>query len=634
MPDPPRAAGRNPGVSLRARIPHVGSGTRRRLASAALAASLLAADVVLIALILNPGVGLVGEAIPLLGALFLPWFVALSGLYLLLLVLIGVWRSPLSSARPPVEGLPWYPLLAWISVTGAALLFSYNLLGYRDSIPVASVHALQGSALALALASLALVGVGGHALLFPWRRRGTTGAVTVLASAVALVVPLALRPEPVRAADPVPLSTESVAPRRRVTLVGVDGIGARQLREGMAGGRLPEFGALLERGSFVPLATLQPALGPPVWTSIATGRWPRDHGVKSFVTYRLLGGRAVYELLPRGSGVRTLERAGLVSSAPVTAASRRSPALWTALNAFGIQTGVVRFWGTHPPEPVQGFMLSNYFHLLRSDPARVRSTLFPPDLAAEVAARGVSPADVEGAVVSDFLDTDPPAPPGGERWERELVERALAPDLTYRRAAEVLRSAYDPPFFAIYFYGADVVGHAFTRFARPEDFGGVSAASARRYGHVVDRYTAFLGAWIGEQAAALGPDDVLLVVSGYGMEAVSPWRRLVSAATGAPDASGTHSGGPPGFLIAVGSGVRSGAVLEPASVLDVAPTVLHLMGLPVARDMDGHVITGILDPVVAARQPVTYIPSYASLAVTALTADPAADLPPLMDDRP
>jgi arylsulfatase A-like enzyme len=80
--------------------------------------------------------------------------------------------------------------------------------------------------------------------------------------------------------------------------------------------------------------------------------------------------------------------------------------------------------------------------------------------------------------------------------------------------------------------------------------------------------------------------------------------------------------------------VRRGAELEAASVLDVAPTVLHLMGLPVARDMDGRVLTGLLAPDVAARQPVTYIPSYASLAVTAPTADPAADLPALLDDRP
>ena len=53
-----------------------------------------------------------------------------------------------------------------------------------------------------------------------------------------------------------------------------------------------------------------------------------------------------------------------------------------------------------------------------------------------------------------------------------------------------------------------------------------------------------------------------------------------------------------------------------ASVLEVAPTILYLMGLPVARDMEGIVLTGMLDPSFGRRHPVTYIPSYESLAVT------------------
>ena len=88
------------------------------------------------------------------------------------------------------------------------------------------------------------------------------------------------------------------------------------------------------------------------WTTVFTGRLPRDHGVKSFAAYRLRGSPTVYELLPKGALVTLLERASLVSTSPVTAASRKRLALWNALNAFGIQAGVVRFWGTHPPEHV------------------------------------------------------------------------------------------------------------------------------------------------------------------------------------------------------------------------------------------------------------------------------------------
>ena len=51
-----------------------------------------------------------------------------------------------------------------------------------------------------------------------------------------------------------------------------------------------------------------------------------------------------------------------------------------------------------------------------------------------------------------------------------------------------------------------------------------------------------------------------------------------------------------GVLIAHGPAFRTGASPEGASLLDVAPTVLHLLGVPVPDDMDGRVLTEILDP--------------------------------------
>jgi predicted AlkP superfamily phosphohydrolase/phosphomutase len=51
-----------------------------------------------------------------------------------------------------------------------------------------------------------------------------------------------------------------------------------------------------------------------------------------------------------------------------------------------------------------------------------------------------------------------------------------------------------------------------------------------------------------------------------------------------------------GILIAWGSGIRSKLQLriKGARILDLAPTVLHLMGLPVPEDMDGRVLTEAL----------------------------------------
>jgi predicted AlkP superfamily phosphohydrolase/phosphomutase len=45
----------------------------------------------------------------------------------------------------------------------------------------------------------------------------------------------------------------------------------------------------------------------------------------------------------------------------------------------------------------------------------------------------------------------------------------------------------------------------------------------------------------------------------------------------------------PGILMMQGRGIKRGS-LPQASLLDVAPTVLHLLGLPVPKDMDGRVL--------------------------------------------
>ncbi len=50
----------------------------------------------------------------------------------------------------------------------------------------------------------------------------------------------------------------------------------------------------------------------------------------------------------------------------------------------------------------------------------------------------------------------------------------------------------------------------------------------------------------------LGPEDVLLVVSGFGMEPVGLGKRALARILGQPDVSGTHESAPDGFLLAYG----------------------------------------------------------------------------------
>jgi hypothetical protein len=65
-----------------------------------------------------------------------------------------------------------------------------------------------------------------------------------------------------------------------------------------------------------------------------------------------------------------------------------------------------------------------------------------------------------------------------------------------------------------------------------------------------------------------------------------------------------------GVVIGHGPGVRKGERVADASLLDVAPTALHLLGLPVGADMDGVVMTQLFETSWNAARPVQAIASY------------------------
>ena len=68
--------------------------------------------------------------------------------------------------------------------------------------------------------------------------------------------------------------------------------------------------------------------------------------------------------------------------------------------------------------------------------------------------------------------------------------------------------------------------------------------------------------------------------------------------------SGHHR--PEGVVILSGAGVRAGAQLKKASILDLAPTILHALELAVPRDLDGRVLSEAFEETSPAARPVTH----------------------------
>lgn len=118
--------------------------------------------------------------------------------------------------------------------------------------------------------------------------------------------------------------------------------------------------------------------------------------------------------------------------------------------------------------------------------------------------------------------------------------------------------------------------------------------------------------------AHLGP-DLTVVLTDWKYRTIGlhdfTTHRVVSPAFGP---TGDHR--MDGILLASGPAFRVGATPRNAELLDIAPTVLHLLGIPVPEEMDGRVLTEILDPSVI---PID-VPVHASALVPTATAATAA----------
>jgi hypothetical protein len=65
-----------------------------------------------------------------------------------------------------------------------------------------------------------------------------------------------------------------------------------------------------------------------------------------------------------------------------------------------------------------------------------------------------------------------------------------------------------------------------------------------------------------------------------------------------------------GVFLARGPGIRRGVRLTDAGVMDIAPTVLYLLDLPVGRDMEGRILREAIEPRLLAQRPVKWIPTH------------------------
>ncbi len=260
----------------------------------------------------------------------------------------------------------------------------------------------------------------------------------------------------------------------QVVLFGIDGATWDVALPMIKRGQLPHIQQLMERGSWGPIRATMPWKSPIIWTSIATGKRQREHGINDFIVW----------------DKRTK------SSVPMSIGSRKVKAVWDILSEAGVRIDVASWYGNWPAEPINGTMISDRL-LLKSLPQRIT----PESRSAEL--------DAYAHEMKHSL------PKGEDEKIDELVDAEMALHLLEQDKPQV---------HLMYLREIDDMQHYFWRYyaARHHSlfgrwlYGPVDPREVEKHGQTVERAYERADAVLGRVMQLAGPQTAIILLSDHG----------------------------------------------------------------------------------------------------------------------
>jgi len=469
----------------------------------------------------------------------------------------------------------------------------------------------------------------------------------------------------------------------RTLLIGLDGATWSVLDPYVEAGVMPALGELVGRGTRANLNSVVPALTPPAWTSLVTGKHPGGHGVFDF--FQKEEPDSIHFRFASSQDVQSATVWSLVGDAGGRIVSLNFPLMFPPPPVEGaVVPGGMMPWrqlrlGCHPP---------GLFDRLKALPGfNPREML---DMELEVKAIEGCPVDEQAeyvelhirrehhwmAVARHLIETEPadligvmfdgvdklqhlcwrfidPAcrPEHPTPWEQAMIERCeryfrtvdgvvadlvelAGPDATVVVASDHgfgptrdvfhVNAWLEREGLLTWADGAGAAGadptlvgfKEVTRHVRALDWSRTVAYAATPSSQgihlapsvplaqrdalrrdIADRLRALRGpdggplverVWLRDAVfpgphEGIGP-DVSMALAGGGTLSILPSDEVVVRR---PEVRGHHREA--GVFIAAGPGIRAGAAVDPLSIVDVAPLLLHTLGLAVPDDVHGRV---------------------------------------------
>ncbi|MFC2077000.1 alkaline phosphatase family protein [candidate division KSB1 bacterium] len=501
-----------------------------------------------------------------------------------------------------------YPLIWWLAASSGT-----NVpIGLIEVLPLSLalvIWALTASMIVYDGARLVWSSRLSESSLAPLARRPSGGRIILPAVSLLVCFGLVLSPPVLKdrggdghRAEAAPLPRDNGS--SRVFLIGLDGFSSGMVEE-LTGKRLMiNLRRFMAESALFRLESSGPASSAEVWTSIATGRPSRAHGIISPLAAETAGlGR--WSALPSFPDPRwplpaVLSGTTGIAPVPVASIDRREKALWNIADEAGLTVDLINWWGSWPAEKINGRVVSDRAWL-----AAEKGVYLP--LPGPV----VYPDELGRTLAAAYREADPeevvPIPgPGNGKTPLDL-ERISRIDRFHIRTAEgFLETPAD--LTLLHLSGMDIIqrwyrlpGGSLSRFELGpiEDYLTTVSACARRLDRQLGRLLSRLE----------GKGTVILVL-------YPGWSEL-HWETGSPVS---------GLCLVSAAGLPPARSLLPRPPASVAAVVLAALGLPLGQTMD---LTAIQTPVSQEflhRHPVKFTTGYGPrLSARRFSPDPGSD---------
>ena len=280
--------------------------------------------------------------------------------------------------------------------------------------------------------------------------------------------------------------------RPRTLMLCVDGATWKLIDRFHKEGTVPTFNRLREEGTWFNLEAERPLMSPILWTTIASGVGPSEHGVQSFYA---------------------------------TSGTVKVPRIWDMAAQKGMDVGLLAWPITWPPYPVPGFMIPSLF--ARGPETYPEELQFIRELAmmekgkrkrelGQYSVIGIRMIQY-GVKLSTLREAVRVATGKGDFLESMSARRFLKLRIHSDLFLE-LWERYQPEFAAFYNNGVDVTSHYFWKYFEPEGYPDVTAAEAERYGDMIPRMYGAMDRALAKILRFAPPDMKLAVVSDHGLQ--------------------------------------------------------------------------------------------------------------------